>query len=94
MVRIWGQLKVREKIAKDTVAVFENGALPDIHEAVDLLCRQLDIPRPVVLSKHEREYGNFSRTVFSPDDFIEQIPFHRFEVEVLKDKTKQRRSKF
>ncbi|MDD4797524.1 MAG: hypothetical protein PHO66_07135 [Eubacteriales bacterium] len=91
MVRIWGQLKIKEKIAKDAVEVYDGATPPDIHDVVDALCHTLDIPRPVVLSKHEREYDQFARTIFTPADFIEQISYHRFEVEVLKDKTKRRR---
>ena len=92
MVRIWGVLKNRDRILQDTVATFDGSDLPELQDVVDTLCQLLDIPRPVLLSKHEKEYQNFARTRFSADDFIESVSFKQFELEFLKDKTKQRRT--
>lgn len=92
MARIWGMLKNRDRILQDTVATFDGNDLPELQEAVDRLCHQLDIPRPMILSKHEREYASFARTRFLADDFVESIHFHHFELEFLKEKNKQRRT--
>jgi hypothetical protein len=42
------------------------------------------------LGKHEGDMEKFGRCAFLPDDFVEALPFDRFEVEILKDKGKSR----
>jgi hypothetical protein len=84
--RIWGIIRLKEKIHFDAVATLEE---TDLDEALDSLCKMLDIPRPVVLRKHRSEFQQFGRTRFSPGDFIEQISFDGFEVENLRDRKKK-----
>ena len=86
MTRIWGIIRIKEKIAMDAVISLEQA---NLDEALDELCKRLDIPRPVVLKKHRSEFLRFSRTRFSPDDFIETVGFAGFEVEVLHDRKKK-----
>ena len=88
MARIWGIIRIRERIASDAIVEM---AVPDLDEALDGLCRMLDVPRPVVLRKHRNEFDRFYRTRFSPGDFIEQVSFAGFEVEELREKKKQDR---
>ncbi len=87
MARIWGIIRIREKIASDATVEL---ALPDLDEALDGLCRALDVPRPVVLRKHRNEFQRFYRTRFSPGDFIEPVNFAGFEVEELRERKKQK----
>jgi hypothetical protein len=61
-----------------------------VREAVDEICREMDVARPIWLLKHEGEMERFGRTAFTPDDFIEEVPFERFEVEILKAKGRSR----
>jgi len=51
------------------------------HAALEDACRALDIPRPMWLGKHEREYDRFGRTSFLPEHFIEGVGFDRLEIE-------------
>lgn len=88
MARIWGIIRIREKIASDTTVEMANS---DLDEALDHLCRALDVPRPVVLRKHRNEFQRFYRTRFSPGDFIEPVNFAGFEVEELRERKKQDR---
>lgn len=53
----------------------------DLSAALAEACRQLDIPRPLWLGKHEREYGQFQRTSFTQEHFMEAIAFDRLEIE-------------
>lgn len=85
MTRVWGIVRIREKIARDIVAPIGEGGLD---EALDAVCLKLDVPRPVVLKKHYSEYAKFFRTRFVPGDFIEHVNFGAFEVEVLREKKK------
>lgn len=89
MQRFWGVLRQKEKIIADTILETDATDMLELEDIVDGLCRKLDIPRPVILGKHVREYGQFFRTRFYVDDFIESINFRTFEVEYLKDKEKK-----
>jgi hypothetical protein len=84
--RIWGIIRIGEKIAFDAVVSLPEASLDD---ALDELCKVLDIPRPVVLRKHRSEFLRFGRTRFSPGDFIETVRFAGFEVEILRDGKKK-----
>ena len=52
------------------------------------LCKPLDLARPVMLDKHVRELERFGRTAFLPNDFMESVPFDRFEIELFPEKKK------
>lgn len=86
MAKIWGIIRIKEKIAADAVAEL---AAADLDAALEELCRALDIPRPVVLKKHRSDFLRFARVRFNPDDFVEPVRFACFEAEVLKDKKKK-----
>lgn len=55
----------------------------DPQEALLELCRRMDVPRPLWLNKHEKEYHAFGRTAFAQDHFIESIPFTKLEIELI-----------
>lgn len=88
MAKIWGVLRQGERIAKDCTVVFSE-EFPPLFDIVEELCTQLDIPRPVILGKHEREWAQFLRTHFLQSDFIETLPYRRLEVEYLKERKKR-----
>ena len=86
MARIWGIIRIKEKIAQDLVVELQEVGLD---EALEALCMKLDIPHPVVLRKHHEEFARFFRTRFAIDDFIESVHFKYFEVELLRDRVKK-----
>ena len=53
------------------------------------VCKELDLPRPVMLSKHERDLRQFSHVVFKPSDFIEPVAFDTFELTLFYEKKKE-----
>lgn len=53
------------------------------HAALAELCRRMDVPRPMWLSKHQKEFDAFRRTAFTQDHFVEHIPFTRLELELI-----------
>ena len=55
----------------------------DPQPALAELCRRMDVPRPMWLSKHQKEFDAFRRTAFTQDHFVERIPFTRLEVELI-----------
>jgi len=57
------------------------------------LCREADLPAPIWLEKHDREFDRFRRTAFLPDHFIEEVRFERMEIELIEDDAAPRVSK-
>ena len=47
------------------------------------ICRRMDVPRPLWLSKHQKEFDEFRRTAFTQDHFVEHIAFTRLEIELI-----------
>ena len=84
---IWVRLMHKNKIIRDTT---EPCAPEAWQEALEDACRRLDVPRPMVLPRNERDWEQFTQTRFLPDCFLESVPFDRMEVEFIDpDKKKQ-----
>ena len=54
------------------------------------LVKPLDLASPVLLKKHIEELARFNRTWFTQADFIENISFDRFELEIFPEKKKDK----
>ncbi len=67
--------------------VIDSGTEPcdpsDPQRALMEICRRMDVPRPIWLGKHQREYEQFLRTHFTQDHFVEPIAFTRLEIELI-----------
>lgn len=90
MSRLWARIVKGHRIERQGI---EECAWGDEREALTELCRQFDIPRPLWLEKHEREFGAFRHTRFLPEHFMEDVPFQYLEIEFLDDEEKSRRSR-
>lgn len=77
---IWVRLMRKTKIEKDITIPCSIEAWQD---ALENACHKLDVPRPMILPRHERDWDEFSQARFLPDHFIEDVPFDRMEVEFI-----------
>jgi len=76
---LWLQLYANHKLARH-----ETRQCDSAREARDVMvemCRELDIPNPMWLESHEREFDAFRRAIFLPAHFVEDVPFERMVVE-------------
>lgn len=89
MARLWARIISKQRISKQ--ATFD-ASFEDVDDALTELCREFDIPKPLWLNKHDREYEEFRRTSFLPEHFMEDVPFQRLEIEYLDDDNRTRRS--
>jgi len=64
----------------------------DPQDALAEACRELDIPKPLWLDKHQREWDDFGMTSFLPDAFFESVSFDRLEIEYIDPDAKKRKS--
>ena len=56
------------------------------------IAKPLDLACPVLLKKHVEELARFNRTWFTQADFIESVPFDRFELEIFPEKKKDKKT--
>ncbi len=91
-MKIWAKVLQDHRIMRETVREFSSARPSDmegwsvpIHE----LCQDLDLCRPVLLRKHVNDLLRFSRVVFKPADFMENVDFDGFEIEILPEKKKR-----
>ena len=84
---IWVRLMRKTHIDQDTTVAC---AAADWQEALDAACRQMDVPRPIILPRHERDWAQFSQIRFLREHFMEEVPFDRMEVEFIDPDKKKR----
>ena len=86
-----GQLWVRAvKKNKIVLSRTEPCAFEGWQAALDAACHALDISRPVILPRHERDWENFGLTAFLPEHFVEGVSFDKLELQYIDpDRKKQ-----
>ena len=77
---IWVRLMKHGKIMESSVQAC---APEDWEDALTEACRRLDLQRPCVLPRHERDFEQFSLVRFTPEHFIESVHFDRMEIEYI-----------
>ena len=89
MPRLWARIIKKHRIDRQATAECPREGVED---ALTELCHEFDIPRPIWLNKHQREFDEFRRTQFLPEHFMEDVPFQRLEIEFLEDDDRTRKS--
>lgn len=89
MARLWAKIIVNHRISRQLTGVC---TMEEVESALTELCREFDIPNPIWMGKHEREFEEFRHTAFLPEHFMEEVPFQKLEIEYLDDESKKRRS--
>ena len=71
MSRLWVKLVKHHRMMKnDTI----DCAWGDEQQQLVEICREMDVPAPMWLSKHEFEFEQFRHTAFTKDHFGDRIP--------------------
>ena len=79
MIKILGKLTTDNKVLADYMyQLSEDFEIGRFDEYVKEICYHLDIPAPIVLTKHIRNFIIFNYTHFTPDDFVEKVYFEKF----------------
>ena len=77
---IWVRLIRRGKTERDTTVPCQR---EDWEDALTDACHQLDLQRPCVLPRHERDFDQFGLARFTPEHFLESVHFDRMEIEYI-----------
>jgi len=87
MFRIWAKTIKGEKIKKSEIFAYDGKFLDkDFNRYLIDICEQMDIPTPIVLSCHVRNFSAFNITKFKQPDFVEKIDFDALVIENAVDK--------
>ncbi len=92
MFKIWAKTTKKDKILKSFVYKGEDkfdsklfgSYLPD-------LCEQMDVPTPVLLKSHVKNFDAFGTTRFSQSDFVEQVNFDYLTLEYCKENSGEKK---
>lgn len=87
MFRIWAKTTKGDKITRSEIFAFDGKyAQKQFSSCLSVICDQMDLPAPVVLKCHIRNFSAFNITKFKPDDFVESVDFDVFLLEYAADK--------
>ena len=90
-MRIWLKLIQQHRTVRQAVREFDSlrpDSVSGWHAVLAEALNELDLACPVLLKKHISELERFSRTVFSPSDFMESVSFDRLALEIIDEKSK------
>ena len=82
MIRLWAKTIKGQKITKSFIyESIDNFTEETFYLHIQELCHKIDIPTPVILDFHIRNYINFNNCSFLPRDFVESINFDKLIIE-------------
>lgn len=86
MIRLWGKIFKDRKILFQLESEYKYDDLSyedQLKYCIENICREMDIQKPYWLTSNLKEYNKYKKTSFTQDNFIEEIEFDSFEIEVL-----------
>ena len=87
MFRLWVKLMKDNHLMKDTV-ICDDSADTRTHKifhAIEKVCYEFDLGKPIWLDSNIREFQKHSSTKFRQDNFIEEIEFDFLELHVIEE---------
>lgn len=87
MFRLWAKEFENNHMIKD--AVIEDSSddtrTHKVFHALDEVCRQFDLSKPIWLDSTVRDFKRHDKTRFTQDNFIETIDFDYLEIHVIEE---------
>jgi len=81
MIKICGRIKLKDKIISTYIFTSnEDFEISKFEQYVADICYNLDIPNPITLIKHIKNFMLFNNTIYKKEDFVEKIFFDRLEL--------------
>lgn len=87
MYRLWAKIIKNEKII-ESLDIYNNENISlnqKKKKCFEEICYKLDLSIPMWLDKHTKEFIDFKRAIFHPDDFIDDVDFDRLEIDLIDD---------
>ncbi len=84
-MKILAKIITNNKVVKDYVyEVKGDFVIHNFFDYVNDICAQLDLPVPIILTKHIKNFLLFNSTFFTKDDFVEKFFEDKFVLEIIK----------
>ncbi len=86
-MRIWFKLMKENRLLRDTTItdVSDDTRTHKIFRALDDVCYEFDLGKPVWLEANVEEFKRHAKTRFTQDSFMEEIAFDFLEMQVIEE---------
>lgn len=88
MFRVWAKCFHENHLVKDLVVEVPDWQMTrtnKVFTAMEQVCYSLDLPKPIWLALNIKDFKRYSKTRFTQDSFIEQLPFDYLEFQVIEE---------
>jgi len=87
MFRLWAKEFKDNRMIKDTLIcdISDNTRTQKIFSALDSICSEFDLGKPIWLDSTVSNFQKHSKTRFSQDSFIEDINFDYLEIHIIEE---------
>lgn len=90
MYRLWAKIITDNQMIKTLdVSINKKDEQLSLEEkrekCFDEIFNKLDVSVPLWLPKHANEFRQFKRVTFLKDDFVEDVDFDKFEIDLIDD---------
>ena len=87
MFRLWGKIWKENHLIKDTVICneTEDTRTHKIFHALDEICYEFDLSKPIWLDSNIEEFKKRDTTRFSQDNFVDSIDFDYLEIQIIEE---------
>ena len=87
MFRLWAKLWKENRLLQDIVICYDNDdtRTHKIFNAIDQVCREFDLSKPIWLESNIIEFKKHAKTRFSSDHFVDDINFDFLEIHIIEE---------
>ena len=87
MFRLWAKEMKDNRMARDTVVCDDSDdtRTHKIFRALDEICYDFDLSKPIWLDSTVTEFKRHSKTRFYQDNFVDSIDFDYLEIQVIEE---------
>lgn len=87
MFRLWARTFKDNRMLRDTCIADADAdtRTHKIFHALDEVCNQFDLEKPIWLDKNIADFKRNSKTRFTQDNFIESIEFDYLEIQIIEE---------
>ena len=87
MFRLWGKIWKDNRLVKDTVICndAEDTRTHKIFQALDAICYEFDLSKPIWLDSTIEEFKKRDKTRFNQDNFVDSIDFDYLEIQIIEE---------
>ena len=85
-MRILGKVIKKNRIVRDYIYEIDGDfVIHDFYSYVEEICHNLDLPVPIILTTHIKNFLLFNSTFFTQEDFVEKFFEDKFVIEIIKE---------